>query len=138
MALVIDDRLAYTVDHERAGRRIQAIEGSGLCVRARTTAEEPYRSEIIWPGRLVRETPDGFVWHYEAWRADMTFRVVDLRRWKREVRPWLVGRWFGELPDFDDEAEMHEWFRRNFCPYGAYIGRQNPDGSPAGNGQAVE
>ena len=135
---MIDDRLAYTVYHELAGAfmfvatgvRLQVLGFRGLCVTGFTTIGDPHRSVFDWHGHLVRETPDGFVWFYPDWGTNLTFRVITLRRWKREVRPKLVRDWFGYLPDFDDEAEMHEWFRRKFCPYAVFIGRQKPDGTP--------
>lgn len=75
-----------------------------------------------WEGRLERETRDGFVWRrvedtLESGLVDFgqyTFRVVTAARFTKEVQPRLEP---GGPDAFHSDAELHEWFRRQFAPW---------------------
>lgn len=139
---MIDDRVLYTVTIEtRAGvlRKlalgvsIEQVEPGKLAVHWHDTV----RGHVTF-GEVVRETDTGFVWRRRSEVPGsihdgevLTFEVVTLERFEREVR-----RSYLDVPDsvpsfrYGDE-ELWEWYRRQFFGVGrVYKGRQLPDGTP--------
>lgn len=71
-------------------------------------------------GKLERETPDGFIWHRIEDEGDgpedlglITFKVLTLEEFNKKVRSEVTG----ELPDFVDTEDLHEWYRRQFAQF---------------------
>lgn len=139
---MIDDRVLYTVTIETQdgvlrmlalGVSIEQVAPGQLAVHWHDTV----RGHATL-GELVRETDTGFVWRRRGEvpgsRHDgdvLTFEVVTLERFEREVR-----RSYLDVPDsvpsfrYGDE-ELWEWYRRQFFGVGrVYKGRQKPDGTP--------
>ncbi len=115
---MISNRVVYLVEvQSKSGPPIQMLAVGVQIDGGYVTFNDTIRQRCF-EGRVEKETPDGFVWRrqfYEdfgGYEVDETFvfRVLTVKEYDRRIRPNVEGN----PPRFASDAELHEYYRRQF------------------------
>ncbi|NPV54523.1 MAG: hypothetical protein HPY71_13575 [Firmicutes bacterium] len=109
---MIDGRVLYEITSSVGKFRFSFLAiGVGITEKGYLTFNDTNR-ERCFDGKLVKETPDGFVWKRQAFDEVLTFRALTVKEFDKRIRSKVVGG--ARLPQFQSDAELHEYYRRNF------------------------
>lgn len=114
---MISNRALYLVEvRSRSGPTLELLAIGVEVDGGYVTFDDTIRQRCF-EGRVEKETPDGFVWRrkfkaLEGYDVDETFvfRVLTVKEYDRRVRPKVEG----SPPKFRSDAELHEYYRRQF------------------------
>lgn len=115
---MISSRVVYLVEvHDKGEPPFEMLAVGVEIGGGHVTFNDTIRQRCL-EGRVEKETPDGFVWRrkfYEdcgGYEVDETFmfRVLTVKEYDRRVRPKVEG----SPPKFHSDAELHEYYRRQF------------------------
>ncbi|MEW6104750.1 MAG: hypothetical protein AB1563_00055 [Bacillota bacterium] len=113
---MISNRVVYLVEVKSAGEPPFEMLAVGVEIDGGYVTFNDTIRQRCFEGRVEKETPDGFVWRrqfksLEGYDVDETFvfRVLTVKEYDRRVRPKVEGH-----PKFASDAELHEYYRRQF------------------------
>lgn len=109
---MIDSRVLYEVTSsiEKFHFPFLAI-GVGITEEGYLTFSDTNRGRCF-DGKLVKEMLDGFVWKRQAFDEVLTFKALTVKEFDKRIRSKVAGG--ARLPQFQSDAELYEYYRRNF------------------------
>ena len=105
-------------------RKLYKVTGDGksmgLALNIQTNEKGLFYDDLdrehILSGKIKEDKDTGLVWERDQGTPkEIEFELVTLKDYNENLLQHIAGR--DQVPSFPSEAELYEWYRRQFCPW---------------------